>query len=185
MQEICCAALWQRVKCCMEISSPFTMSMVYFKKPLDEISSFSFKNYLQVLKKFVRKSQNPLSQVAKRVAELEEHALSGSYHKVIRTKYSVNKKDSWFLLTSGDFVLIEEIINEDLFLCHVYKKHNFQNLFTVRCESKLFNIVYVPSCLNAQGKLEETSNRLFLRKAVSVPYKNGHVLISILHDKTK
>ena len=60
---------------------------LFFKKPLDEISSFSFENYLQVLKKFVRKSQNPLSQVVKRVAELEEHALSGSYHKVILTKY--------------------------------------------------------------------------------------------------
>ena len=135
-----------------------------------------------MLKRFVRKSQNPLSQVVKRVAELEEHALSGSYHKVNRTKYSVNKKDAWFFLTCGDFVLIEEIINEDLFLCHIYKKHNFQNLFTVPCESKLFNIAYVPSCLNVQSKVEEMPKRLFLRKAVSMPYKNGHVLISILHD---
>ena len=61
-----------------------------------------------MLKRFVGKSENPLSQVVKRVAELEEHALSGSYHKIIRTKYSVNKKDAWFLLTSGDFVLIKE-----------------------------------------------------------------------------
>ena len=50
------------------------------------------------------------------------------------------------------------------------------------CESKLFNIAYVPSCLNVQSKLEEMPKRLFLRKAVSMPYKNGHVLISILHD---
>ena len=67
----------------------------------------------------------------------------------------------------------------------MFTKNTIQNLFTVPCESKLFNIVYVPSCLNAQGKLEEMSKRLFLRKAVSVPYKNGHVLISILHDITK
>ena len=66
----------------------------FFKKPLDGISSFSLEHYLQVLKKFVRKSQNPLSQVVRRVAELEEHALSGSYHKVVRIKYSVNKKDA-------------------------------------------------------------------------------------------
>ena len=107
------------------------------------------------------------------------------------------------MLTSGDFVLIEEIINEDLFLCHIYKKHNFQNLFTVPCESKLFNIAYVPSCfniayvpscfniaympscLNAQRKLEEIPKRLFLRKVVSISYKSGHVLISILHDITE
>ena len=82
----------------------------------------------------------------------------------------------------------------DLFLCHIYKKHNFQNLFTVPCESKLFNIAYVPSCfniayvpscLNAQRKLEEMPKRLFLRKVVSVSYKSGHVLISILHDITE
>ena len=138
-----------------------------------------------MLKRFVGKSENPLSQVVKRVAELEEHALSGSYHKVNRTKYSVNKKDAWFLLTCGDFVLIEEIINEDLFLCHIYKKHNFQNLFTVPCESKLFNIAYVPSCLNAQSKLEEMPKRLFLRKIFSMSYKSGHVAISILHDITE
>ena len=98
------------------------------------------------------------------------------------------------MLTSGDFALIEEIINEDLFLCHIYKKHNFQNLFTVPCESKLFNIAYVPSCfniaympscLNAQRKLEEMPKRLFLRKVVSMSYKSGHVLISILHDITE
>ena len=86
------------------------------------------------------------------------------------------------LLTSGDFALIEEIINEDLFLCYIYKKHKFQNLFTVPCESKLSNIAYVPSCLNAQSKLEEMRKRLLLQKAVSMPYENGHALISILHD---
>ena len=46
----------------------------------------------------------------------------------------------------------------------MFTKTNFQNLFTVPCESKIFNIVYVPSCLNAnaQGKLEEMSKRPFL-----------------------
>ena len=39
-----------------------------FNFSLDEISSFPFENYLQVLKKFVRKSQNSLAQVHKRVS---------------------------------------------------------------------------------------------------------------------
>ena len=43
------------------------------------------------------------------------------------------------------------------------KKNNFQNLKT------LFDIAHVPNCLNAQGRLDETSKRLlFLKKAVSV-----------------
>ena len=51
------------------------------------ISSFSFADYLEVLTKF-RKRQNPLSQELKRGAQLEEHALSGLYHKIMHTKYS-------------------------------------------------------------------------------------------------
>ena len=47
---------------------------------------------------------------------------------------------------------------------------------------KLFDIAHVSSYLNAQSKLVEMSQMLFLRKAVSVPYKNAHVLISILYN---
>ena len=42
-----------------------------------------------MLKK-LRESQNPLSQELKRGAQLEEHALSGLYHKIMHTKYSIN-----------------------------------------------------------------------------------------------
>ena len=47
---------------------------------------------------------------------------------------------------------------------------------------KLFDIAYVSSYLNAQSKLVEMSQMLFLRKAVSVSCKNAHVLISILYN---
>lgn len=56
---------------------------------------------------------------------------------------------------------------------------NLSNLLLVSCESKLFN---VPNGLNVKDKLEKMSKILFLRKAVSVLYKNGYVLISVLHD---
>ena len=104
--------------------------------------SFSFKIYLSAEEICSEKSK-PLFQVVKRVAELEEYAVSGLYHNIIHTKYSVNKKDGWSLVTSGDFVLIEEILNEDFILmsCLQKKKNSFQNLFTVSCESKFFNIV--------------------------------------------
>ena len=47
---------------------------------------------------------------------------------------------------------------------------------------KLFDIAHVSSYLNVQSKLVEMSQMLFLRKAVSVPYKNAHVLISISYN---
>ena len=49
-----------------------------FSVSLDKISSFPFENYLQVLKKVLRKLQNPLAQVVKRVSELERFAMDGT-----------------------------------------------------------------------------------------------------------
>ena len=94
------------------------------------------------------------------------------YHKIIHIYIQLN----WFLLKKNDFAEIEQMI-VDIF-CHVKEKHNFQNLKT------LFDIAYVPYCLNEQGRLDETCKRLFFWKAVSVPYKNGHLIISIWHNKT-
>lgn len=38
------------------------------------------------------KIQNSLFQILKRGADLEEHALSGLHHKIMHTKWSINKK---------------------------------------------------------------------------------------------
>ena len=49
--------------------------MEYFQCSLDEISAFPFENHLQVFKKIIRKSQNPLGQIIRRVAELDNHCV--------------------------------------------------------------------------------------------------------------
>ena len=41
--------------------------IIHFGTSLDNFSCFPFENYLQIMKKFVRKAHNPVSQVAKRV----------------------------------------------------------------------------------------------------------------------
>lgn len=72
----------------------------YFKCSLNEISCFPFENFMQQLKKYVRKGQNPLVQVAKRLGEFKE----ASEHPYITTTFSKvgtvsdNIKDSCFLL---------------------------------------------------------------------------------------
>lgn len=70
-----------------------------FDLSLDDISSFPFENYLQVIKKFVRKPESPLSQIVKRIGELENLAMSGTSQKKFSTKVSRNYKDSWFFTT--------------------------------------------------------------------------------------
>lgn len=43
----------------------------HFGTSLNEISAFQYENYLFKLKKYVRKSQNPIAQIAKRMKETE------------------------------------------------------------------------------------------------------------------
>ena len=77
-----------------------------FNVSLDKISSFPFENYLQVLKKIVRKSQNPLAQVVKRVNESERFGMNGADFKNLDTVTTTREKDSWFLFSSGKFAQI-------------------------------------------------------------------------------
>ena len=105
----------------------------------DGVSCFPFENYLQVLKKFVRTSHNPIAQVGKRIIELE-NAGSHINHKNIKTKVSTNQKDSWFLLNNGDYACIKDIRNNGEFSCDIIHPIHIQNLFTEPCESKCLNI---------------------------------------------
>ena len=60
---------------------------------LQEISDFTFENYLRTLKKYIRKRQNPLSQIAKRIIEIENTS-SYKNEKIMKTKIASNNKDS-------------------------------------------------------------------------------------------
>uniref|UniRef100_A0A7M5XAV2 Uncharacterized protein n=1 Tax=Clytia hemisphaerica TaxID=252671 RepID=A0A7M5XAV2_9CNID len=83
-----------------------------FNCSLDEISSFPFEDYLQIIKKFVRKAQNPLSQIGKRILELEVFNIKerkSSSHKVV---ISTRGKDSWFILRSEHFLQIKEVLRD-------------------------------------------------------------------------
>ena len=151
-----------------------------FNTPLDNISSFPFENYLQVIKKFVRKSQHPSSQIVKRVGELENHAMSGTSQKHLVTKASKRDRDSWFLLQSGDFAHIMEINANDDYECDVIAKRHFQRLFSEPCDSKMFNMIYVRN-LHTISRRKQVRRNEFFRKALCLPYKEGFAIISLLH----
>ena len=142
----------------------------YFKSPLDAVSAFPFENHLQVLKKFVRTSHNPIVQIAKRVAELE-NAGSSLNHKIIKTKISAGFKDSWFLLHNGNFARIQDVYGNGKFICDVIHLKNMQNVFTQPCNSKLFNIGII------------NHNNLFKRKLIMLDDINRKV-VCMSHNNT-
>lgn len=72
----------------------------HFGTSLNEISAFQYENYLFKLKKYVRKSQNPIAQIAKRMKETETFP-SKQMPKKLHITISTKKKDSCFLLKNG------------------------------------------------------------------------------------
>ena len=152
-----------------------------FDTALDNISSFPFENYLQVVKKFVRKTKNPLSQIVKRISELEKYSMTGTSQKCLSTKISENNQDSWFLLRSGEFAQIKSKNMDDSYSCNVVMKHHHQSLFTEPCDSKLFNVIYIQN-INSVSIHKEIQRTKLLRKALCLPYKDGFMIRPMLND---
>lgn len=153
----------------------------YFETSLDHLSCFPFENYLQVLKKFVRKSQNPLSQIVKRVAELENNATSYS-HKIVVTTASNRSKDCWFMLQNGEFACVkEQQCENNMFVCDVIRPNQIDNFFSEPCDSKVLDLGIVRN-QNMQTKRKLIPRSSFKRKVVCLPYNRGFVLAPLVHD---
>ena len=146
---------------------------------LNAISAFPYENYLQTIKRFVRKATNPIAQVAKRLTEMEEASVSLDYENTHFRYISTKEKDSCFLTENEDFVFVREKRSNGDYVCHVVKQQLTQNFFMKPCESKLLNIAFLRDGTNTQRRI--LSNAAFRRKVVCLPYRNGRVLIPMLH----
>ena len=79
---------------------------------LESLSAFLFENFLHRIKRMVRKSHQPLSQIAKRVQEIQESNFS-LISKKIKTKIQSSTKtgrNSWFYLKSKKIVEVLEVV---------------------------------------------------------------------------
>ena len=61
----------------------------HFHLGLQEMSAFPFENFMQNIKRMVRKGQSPLSQIVRRISEFELSSLSG---KSIQKVFIQNKR---------------------------------------------------------------------------------------------
>ena len=81
-----------------------------FNCSLNEISAFPFENHLHGIKRMVRTAKNPISQVTKRLSEVENFGNHKNYH-VFQSKFgniSCRKKDNCFMLYNEDFAFVKE-----------------------------------------------------------------------------
>ena len=150
----------------------------FYNCSLDKISSFPFENHLQVFKKFIRKAQNPLSQMVRRIEEFDNFNVEMCSQKTFNTKIATSDKDSWFLLDNGNFAQVSKV-HASVPEFRVISKRLNRSLFKSPCNSRVFNIVYV--CQKNTFKVKKISKQRLLRKAVCLPHKNGRVLIPMLN----
>ena len=156
--------------------------VINFQSSLDEISCFKYENYMQNFKKFVKKAQNPIVQVARRQSEIFAFSLKDKKSH-LTPKISTRPRDSCFLLENGKFAIVREK-QANSFLCDVIGMQHMKNIFREPAESKNFGIAFVTNIARASRKMLVPEDQL-LRKVLFLPYNEGFALFPMLHDRER
>ena len=100
--------------------------MQHFGCTLDPLSSFPFENYLCSLKKIVKNSNNPISQVAKRLSEKENNCLITENCEVNEISVK-SERDHCFVYGEIHFAFVKEQ-RKNYVLCEIIKKNELENV---------------------------------------------------------
>ena len=123
-----------------------------FQSSLNCLSAFKFENFMQVLKKNVRSSINPVAQIVKRQSESAAHT---------RPKFSGRAKDCCFQLRNGKFCIINEW-SENLIVTDL-RGSALKSVYSKPAESSYFNIFYA---VNLAGKRKTIERKELCRKVL-------------------
>lgn len=83
------------------------------------------------------------------------------------------------MLENEDFVFLKEKKDNGYYTCGVLSQNFAENFFTVPCDSKLINIVFMKNSSKTKEKV--IHSKYLFRKVVKLPNKDGVVLIPVLH----
>ena len=149
-----------------------------FRCSLNHLSAFPFENHLQTLKKLVRNSNNPISQVAKRLTE-RRNASTGetkvsSHYKIVTNK----ERDRCFLTRREEYVFVLDETDAGYF-CDVIHNRHVSSFFKQPCDSKLISVALVKSLNCAERKILQKDD--LYRKCVCLPFRDGLVCFPLLH----
>ena len=151
-----------------------------FNCSLNDISYFPFENHLQHLKRFVRRSKNPINQIAKRDLEYGL-CFPKLNHKTLCTKVSANKKDRCFYLKGGSIAFVLQKLTDDIYKCDVFSQCYLDNVFVNPVESKIFNIFLLKTVHAQKGQIKQLNKSKLIRKCVCLPEERGYSIFPLLH----
>ena len=105
---------------------------------LFDMSVFAFENYMQTLKRYIRKSTELVVQVVNRRREIDK-TNSVKVKKDLSTKLSVSERDRCFLI-KGPFIFVDEIQDNNMLYCRILPITKCESLFKKPCDSKILDI---------------------------------------------
>ena len=146
---------------------------------LNHISCFPFENYLQVVKKTIRNSNNPTVQIAKRLL-MKEKRLNMQSMKT-RLKVSDSKRDRCFIINDKLFGIVTSI-DENTVECDTVKIERLEPFFVIPFDSKVLDTLFVPS--NVKYKSRTFSRVSMTKKCICLPFRNGHVIFPLVHTES-
>ena len=150
-----------------------------FGSSLNGISFFTFENYLQILNKFVKNSENPVVQVAKRISDI---SFAGATRLEKELYISPRQKDNCLLMDSKSIVFIKKKISESQFLCNQIdiSSGGSDELFKKPISSKVLNIMVIHR-VTKNGNIELFRNEL-IQKCICVLFKTRFIGFPMLHS---
>lgn len=153
----------------------------FFETSLNDLSGFQFENHLQTIKRFVRNSKNPIAQVAKRLAELDNVTSSKCNNKTF-SRISTRTKDRCFMLHNEDFAFVQEKRADGKLDCDILKQRKVENFFGHSFNSRLLNIGYVRNLTHRTRRSITIDAKDITHKVICLPFKRGDVLFPLLHE---
>lgn len=149
---------------------------------LDNYSAYPFESYMQVLKRCVRSTKNPIVQIVHRLQESE--LITGQTTVgLTETKVAVRAvyPDNCFLLANGKYCLCRELVsNNSEVVCEVYNRSNSWFSKNLPCDSRLRGIHRVTLKYNHTRKFPVTD---IVGEAIFFPMDDGTaVIMGLLHS---
>jgi len=155
-----------------------------FQCGLQEISTFPFENFMQRIKRMIRKNHQGLSQVARRMKEMEISNitfLSKNIKTRIRPISNAVDRDSWFMLKNKKICKVVRLKNDKNDIkAQLYCFNRSKPFFSEPLNSKLLNICFLPR--NTQFVVGIISKADIFKKFVAIPEGEGTLLIPMMHS---
>ncbi|KAJ8983167.1 hypothetical protein NQ317_016266 [Molorchus minor] len=164
------------------------ISDVEYMGTLDKFSAFPFENMLQKIKNLIRKGDNPLAQVVKRISEINKSS-PHIFSKIQSSSKITYKKfhERGPLLPQTNSPQFEEIVFKTFTLkifehnnCCVLKDGKYQekkDLFSVPCKSSDLQIYVV----SKSGPLQVFPLKEVSFKCVKLFFKDDYVVLPLQH----